>query len=450
MSFSSGTYSLPGPALNTGDTLSATENNQFRNDVATAFNLTMLRNGTSTATANLPMGGFKLTGLGNGTASGDSLAYGQTADANIYGLTVGRGAGSVSTNTAVGASALAATTSGSAGSCVGVGSNALWRHTIGNNNTGIGDYANATTTGVKNTAVGASSMYVSTGSENVAIGVSTLGAYAAGSSTGSYNVAIGNGALGNNGAGSYSTCIGYQAGFSLNGTGNTLNTFIGQSAGFNVTTGTKNTIIGTFNGNQGGLNITTSSNYIVLSDGDGNPRAIWDNNGKYLLGATSIPSAFAAALQYMEGSSATYNFLTIKDTGTSYSTSNYYVLFGNSTNGTAGSIAHNAAGTVAFQTSSDQRLKENIIDAPAALDKVNAIKVRSYDWKEDKLHVDYGFIAQELHEIAPDVVGKGDDAEELSNPRGTWQVEYGRLTPMLVKAIQELKAEFDAYKVTHP
>ena len=165
-----------------------------------------------------------------------------------------------------------------------------------------------------------------------------------------------------------------------------------------------------------------------------------DASGRLLLNATSVPSAFAAALQYIEGSTSTYNLLTIKDTGTSYSTGNYYALFGNSTNGTAGSIAHNAAGTVAFQTSSDQRLKENIVDAPAALDKINSIKVRSYDWKEDQLHVDYGFIAQELYQLVPEAVGKGDEEQELVDARGTWQVEYGRLTPLLVKAIQEQQA----------
>lgn len=79
MSFSGGVYTLPGPALVTGDTVSATENNQFRNDVAGAFNLTFLRNGTSTATANLPMGGYKLTGLGAPSTNGDSLAYGAAA-----------------------------------------------------------------------------------------------------------------------------------------------------------------------------------------------------------------------------------------------------------------------------------------------------------------------------------------------------------------------------------
>ena len=73
----SGTYSLPGAALNTGDTVSATENNTLRNDMATAFNKTLCRDGQATPTANLPMGGFKHTGLAAGTTAGDSVRYEQ-------------------------------------------------------------------------------------------------------------------------------------------------------------------------------------------------------------------------------------------------------------------------------------------------------------------------------------------------------------------------------------
>lgn len=79
MPFSSGTYSLPGPALNPGDTVSSVENNQFRNDVASALNKTFLRDGTATATANFPMGGFKNTGLAAGTTSGDSVRFDEFA-----------------------------------------------------------------------------------------------------------------------------------------------------------------------------------------------------------------------------------------------------------------------------------------------------------------------------------------------------------------------------------
>jgi hypothetical protein len=48
-------------------------------------------------------------------------------------------------------------------------------------------------------------------------------------------------------------------------------------AGYYVTSGAKNTIIGRYNGNQVNLDIRTSSNNIVLSDGDGNPRGFYNN-----------------------------------------------------------------------------------------------------------------------------------------------------------------------------
>ena len=77
----SGTYTLPGAALTTGATVSSTENNTFRNDVATAFNKTLTRDGQAVPTANLPMGGFKHTGLAAGTTAGDSVRYEQVTSA---------------------------------------------------------------------------------------------------------------------------------------------------------------------------------------------------------------------------------------------------------------------------------------------------------------------------------------------------------------------------------
>ena len=78
----SGTYTLPGAALTTGATVSSTENNTFRNDVATAFNKTSTRDGQTVPTANLPMGGFKHTGLAAGTTAGDSVRYEQLPSAS--------------------------------------------------------------------------------------------------------------------------------------------------------------------------------------------------------------------------------------------------------------------------------------------------------------------------------------------------------------------------------
>ena len=87
-----------------------------------------------------------------------------------------------------------------------------------------------------------------------------------------------------------------------------------------------------------------------------------------------------------------------------------------------------------FNTSSDQRLKENIIDAPSASDDIDAIQVRSFDWKADGSHQKYGMVAQELNTVAPEAVSEGATEEDMMG------VDYSKLVPMLVKEIQSLRA----------
>jgi len=129
-----------------------------------------------------------------------------------------------------------------------------------------------------------------------------------------------------------------------------------------------------------------------------------------------------------------------KDTGSAYGAGAVYIRFVNNAGATAGSIQHTASTVTVYNTVSDARLKENIVDAPQALEKILTIPVRSYDWKEDNVHVEYGFIAQEINEVYSEPVSVGKD-DEKQNP---WSLEYGRLTPILVKAFQELNAKIEA------
>jgi hypothetical protein len=96
----SGTYTLPGAALTTGATVSSTENNTFRNDVATAFNKTSTRDGQTVPTANLPMGGFKHTGLAAGTTAGDSVRFEQLPSASNLVSVASGGTGSTTASDA--------------------------------------------------------------------------------------------------------------------------------------------------------------------------------------------------------------------------------------------------------------------------------------------------------------------------------------------------------------
>ena len=111
----------------------------------------------------------------------------------------------------------------------------------------------------------------------------------------------------------------------------------------------------------------------------------------------------------------------------------------------------------AYYTTSDYRLKDNISPMTGALDKVLQLKPVTYNWKTDNSS-GQGFIAHELQSVVPDCVsGEKDGVETYTDEDGneaTRPVHQGIDTSFLVAtltaAIQELKAEFDAYKAAHP
>lgn len=82
MSFNgSGTFLInsAGNPVVTGTVISSTWLNALTADLATGLSNTITKDGQSTPTANIPMGGFKLTGLAAATLTGDALSYGRPA-----------------------------------------------------------------------------------------------------------------------------------------------------------------------------------------------------------------------------------------------------------------------------------------------------------------------------------------------------------------------------------
>jgi hypothetical protein len=98
-----------------------------------------------------------------------------------------------------------------------------------------------------------------------------------------------------------------------------------------------------------------------------------------------------------------------------------------------GSISVTGSNT-AYNTSSDYRLKENILPSAIASELIDAIKVRSFDWKVDGSHQRYGLVAQEVGEIYPESVTKGNSEDDM------WSVDYSKFVPILLKEIQDLRA----------
>lgn len=118
------------------------------------------------------------------------------------------------------------------------------------------------------------------------------------------------------------------------------------------------------------------------------------------------------------------------------------VLFHNSGGSLVGSISPNASST-AYNTTSDYRLKDEIRPMEGALSSVLHLKPSSYVFKTDPTHRVDGFIAHEIQEIAPYAVTGEKDAVDKDGKPVYQQVDYGKLTPLLAAAIQELEAKHE-------
>jgi hypothetical protein len=408
------------------------------------------------------------TSVGLNVGAGKTLAVAGTLTVTgtattIQGLTVGRGAGAVATNTAVGASALAANSTGATSVAVGnlaaqtnstgsnitavgykalnlsttdnntavgmqagrdttsgtnnvfMGKNTAVQNTTGSSLVGIGvDALFSNTTASNNTAVGYQALYANTtGTAQVAVGNLALDAC----TTGTRNTAIGDNALGSMTTADNNTAVGRAAGLAL--TTGVNNTFVGGynnstgGSGYEITTGSKNTIIGSYNGNQGGLDIRTASNYIVLSDGDGNPKIYYEPSTGTHFGGTSSADT---TLLYSFG---TYNY----------------------TSGAATNMGINSSGFM-YRSTSSLKYKTNVQDATHGLAEVLQLRPVTYESKQEaESGVVYGgLIAEEVHAAGlTEFVQYAEDGTPDA-------LAYGNMVSLCIKAIQELKAEVDSLK----
>lgn len=144
-------------------------------------------------------------------------------------------------------------------------------------------------------------------------------------------------------------------------------------------------------------------------------------------------------------------FVSIENLSTSTAADGLAIKIGTSTPGSGnqfiyfvgsasqrGSISGNGSGGTAFNQTSDGRLKENITSTHYGLSDLLNIQVRDFNFIGINKQTT-GFIAQDLEKIYPEAVSTNGDngLVALSKDSVPWQVDYGKLTPLLVKAIQE-------------
>jgi len=175
----------------------------------------------------------------------------------------------------------------------------------------------------------------------------------------------------------------------------------------------------------------------------GTERMRIDSSGFVYIRGTSQPTSPNSQLVLTYDNNNYYG-IAIKATA---SGSGQAVSFYNNSNVQQGYIYINGSGTTTYSTSSDYRLKENIVPMTGALAIVSQLKPVTYKWKTSGAD-GQGFIAHELAEIVPDcVTGEKDAVNEDGNP--VYQgIDTSFLVATLTAAIQELKAINDTQAET--
>ena len=200
-----------------------------------------------------------------------------------------------------------------------------------------------------------------------------------------------------------------------------LGTIATQNANAVAVTGGTITGLTQLQATNAGLGTPTVAGYTLVT-GTGNASF----NGDVAVGQTTTTNA---RLEVAFVKTAQYG-MRIHQLG-SDTTGVYPVTFTNVANGEIGSISSTAT-SVAYNTSSDRRLKEAIVPLADALAAVLALNPVQFQWKADG-SAGVGFLADEVQAVVPEAVTGAPDDPQLMQ-----QMDMSKLIPWMVRALQEL------------
>ena len=414
-------YTSPGQNYNTFVGRESGYFNQANGNVAVGRNSLM---NNTTAEYNTAIGyqcfansttSAYLTGLGYRagyffTAGNENTMIGYNAGLSTAAASTG------GENTFVGSNSGASTSGISGSGNTTLGRYTLFNITSGSFNTAIGHQANYNnTTGIHNTAIGKDCLVNAYGSYNIGVGSYVGDAI----TSGNLNTAGGYGSMSNTQTGVRNT--GWGA-YTLTDATESYNTAVGYAAANSLATGEYNVAVG----------------YEAMTSGLGSTRnvAVGCEALKIVIGNFNTAIGDKAGDILTSGSNNTcigYN----SDTPSNSSTNT--VVLGNT------AIQSLRCQVQTISSLSDKRDKTNIKDSEYGLDLINSLRPVTFDWNqrdgERKGLKDLGFIAQDLQKVDDEHLSfvSDEDPEKLS-------ASYGRLIPVLVKAIKELKAEIELLK----
>ena len=267
---------------------------------------------------------------------------------------------------------------------------------------------------------------ITTGNSNVGIGYKALDA----GTTAGKSVAIGSGAAKTFAEGSDHTIIGFEAGRDFDNC--TENTLIGSRAGRELTGGSNNTFVGSFAGRGATSGSVTGSNNVAVGTGA---------FGVFTTAASNTVVGMNAGDSLTTGSN---NLILGAAASSSSATVSNEITLGDS------NIATLRCNVQTISSLSDARDKTDIQELPEGLAFIDSLNPVKFQWQtrdgngKDGTY-EAGFIAQELQSAQSEANANYLGLVMDENP-DRLEASYGKLVPMLVKAIQELKSEVEQLK----
>jgi hypothetical protein len=438
----SGTYNLPaGNPVTTGTTISSTWANSTLSDMATALTGSIASDGQTTASGNLPMGGFIHTNVGNATVRANYASAAQVQDNAITYLTSVAGTNTI---TAVGAVGMTAYATGQRFTFVSAGAN-TGAATININSIGAKALTKNGTTALSAGDIpsGAAVEVVYDGTQFQVVSAMPVTA------TGDV---VGPASATDNAVVRFDATTGKLIQNSVVIIADTTGDVTGVgnlTASGNLTAGGVATI-GAGSVSAPSLTTTGDTNTgvffpaadtVAIGTG-GSERMRTDSSGNLLFGTTATWGTAGSGNSFYVANNSDIETVRISNAD---SGSSPYNLIGFYRNKGASAIAKitTDGSTVAYNTSSDYRLKESIEPITNALSAVEQLKPVNWIWKESK-KTGQGFVAHELATVVPfAVTGEKDAVDSEGNP--IYQgIDTSFLVAILTAAIQELKTIVDA------
>jgi len=162
------------------------------------------------------------------------------------------------------------------------------------------------------------------------------------------------------------------------------------------------------------------------------------NGGTFLFNCTSLPNSSVKGTG-LSPNSAFGNYFACSTS----STGNFHHFEFYNPNGTVGTIATSASAT-AYNTSSDYRLKENIVQIPDAIDRLQQLKPSRFNFIVDPDKIVDGFIAHEAQAVVPECVTGTKDAVDADGKPVMQGIDQSKLVPLLTAALQEAIAKIES------